>query len=256
MKASTAAAMLPILASVFDKGRDGGTARDLDSPNFAVGGKTGTARKVDPATHAYSTELYVASFAGLAPIDQPRIAVTVVLDEPRGEYYYGSRVAGPAFVRVVDETLRYLGVAANIRAMAVAVPESPAGAGRVDDGAEGDEGDGDGEDEVGIPTPAMVDSHYDDPSGWYPMVIPDFRGMSIGKAIEAAAAAGITPRIKGSGRAIEQSSPPGPGPEVDTVTITFSQTSSMWLPAFYDGDRDDRDEDDREAPRAVTGGIP
>ncbi len=110
MRPETAKAILPMLESVFEKGPNGGTARDLDPPPFRIGGKTGTSRKVDPETRQYSQELYVSSFAGLAPIEAPRIAVVVILDEPHGEHYYGARVAGPAFVRVVDETLRYLGV--------------------------------------------------------------------------------------------------------------------------------------------------
>ena len=109
----TAANLLPMLESVFEKGRDGGTARHIDVPGFRVGGKTGTAHKVDPKTRAYSDDLYLSSFAGLAPIDDPKIAVLVMIDEPKGEHYYGARVAGPPWARIVAETLPYLGVPAQ-----------------------------------------------------------------------------------------------------------------------------------------------
>jgi cell division protein FtsI (penicillin-binding protein 3) len=108
--AETAAVMKTILASVFDKGRDGGTAKDLDVPGFRCGGKTGTAHKYDPVTHQYANDRYLSSFAGLAPIDAPRIAVVVMVDEPSGGDYYGGKVAGPVFGVIASQVLRYLGV--------------------------------------------------------------------------------------------------------------------------------------------------
>src|SRR5262249_22443489 len=47
---------------------------------------------------------------GLAPIDRPRLAIVVLVDEPSGSDYFGSKVAGPAFAAIASESLRYLGV--------------------------------------------------------------------------------------------------------------------------------------------------
>ena len=102
--------MQAILASVFDKGKDGGTAKGIDVPGFRCGGKTGTAHKYDPATKKYADDRYLSSFAGLAPIDAPRIAVVVMIDDPEGGDYYGGAVAGPVFAVVASQVLRYLGV--------------------------------------------------------------------------------------------------------------------------------------------------
>jgi cell division protein FtsI (penicillin-binding protein 3) len=106
----TADAMLTILASVFDKGKQAGTAASIVVPGFRCGGKTGTAYKYDPETKHYATDRYLSSFAGLAPIDHPRLAVVVMIDEPSGSDHFGAKVAGPVFATIASETLRYLGV--------------------------------------------------------------------------------------------------------------------------------------------------
>ena len=106
----TADQMMTMLASVFDKGPEGGTAAAIDVEGFKCGGKTGTAHKYDPQTKQYAADKYLSSFAGLAPIDHPKIAVVVMVDEPSGGDYYGGLVAGPVFAVVASQTLRYLGV--------------------------------------------------------------------------------------------------------------------------------------------------
>lgn len=110
VSARTATAMTAMLASVFDKGKQGGTAKDIDVPGFRCGGKTGTAHKYDPETKQYAPDRYLSSFAGLAPIDEPRLAIVVLIDEPSGGDYYGGKVAGPVFAVIASEALRYLGV--------------------------------------------------------------------------------------------------------------------------------------------------
>ncbi|MFC4159961.1 peptidoglycan D,D-transpeptidase FtsI family protein [Chitinimonas lacunae] len=86
----------------------GGTAIRAQVPGYRVGGKTGTAKKL--SSGGYSSEHYVASFVGIAPISDPRLIVAVMIDEPTVGGYYGGVVAAPAFSRVVKETLRTLGV--------------------------------------------------------------------------------------------------------------------------------------------------
>ncbi len=86
-----------------------GTGRTAQLNGYSAGGKTGTAQKIDPATHRYSKSMHVASFAGFAPINTPVIAVAVVLDDPRGDYY-GTTAAAPVFAEVAQEILEYLNV--------------------------------------------------------------------------------------------------------------------------------------------------
>ena len=106
----TAAAMLAMMASVFEGGKQNGTASTIVVPGFRCAGKTGTANKYDPAIHAYALDHYMASFAGLAPLDHPRLAIVVLVDDPTGGDHFGGTVAGPVFARVASEALRYLGV--------------------------------------------------------------------------------------------------------------------------------------------------
>lgn len=106
----TAQAMRAMLATVFEGGKLPGTAASLVVPGFRCGGKTGTAHKYDPELKGYSPNHYLSSFIGLAPIDHPRLAIAVLIDDPRGGDYYGGKVAGPVFARVASEALRYLAV--------------------------------------------------------------------------------------------------------------------------------------------------
>lgn len=87
----------------------GGTARQAEIPGYRVGGKTGTAHKLNPDRHGYSKTEYRALFAGIAPVSDPRLAVIVVVENPRGAYY-GGLVAAPVFARIMQESLRLLNV--------------------------------------------------------------------------------------------------------------------------------------------------
>jgi cell division protein FtsI/penicillin-binding protein 2 len=110
VRPETAAAMLAIMATVFEGGKQAGTASSIVVPGFRCGGKTGTAHKWDPVARQYATTRYLSSFGGLAPIDRPRLAIVVFVDEPSGGDYYGGKVAGPVFATIASEALRYLGV--------------------------------------------------------------------------------------------------------------------------------------------------
>jgi cell division protein FtsI (penicillin-binding protein 3) len=90
-----------------------GTGRSAQLNGYSSGGKTGTAQKIDPATHLYSKTMHVASFAGIAPINNPVIAVAVIMDNPKGAYY-GASVSAPVFADVAQQVLEYLGVSHDI----------------------------------------------------------------------------------------------------------------------------------------------
>jgi cell division protein FtsI (penicillin-binding protein 3) len=90
-----------------------GTGKQAQLNGYSSGGKTGTAQKIDPATHLYSKTMHIASFAGIAPVNNPVIAVAVVLDNPKGAYY-GAAVSAPVFAEVAQQVLEYLGVRHDI----------------------------------------------------------------------------------------------------------------------------------------------
>ena len=87
-----------------------GTARAAALPGVRVAGKTGTAQKWDTAAGTYSQTKFRAWFIGVAPADDPRIAVAVILHNPRTSVY-GGTVAAPVFRDVAGYTLSKLGVA-------------------------------------------------------------------------------------------------------------------------------------------------
>lgn len=86
-----------------------GTARRATVEGYAVGGKTGTVHKVGAG--GYLQDQYIALFAGVAPIDEPRFVTVVVLDRPKGDSYGGGAAAAPVFARVANGLLRLLDVA-------------------------------------------------------------------------------------------------------------------------------------------------
>jgi cell division protein FtsI (penicillin-binding protein 3) len=86
----------------------GGTAPKAQAIGYSVGGKTGTAYKQEGKE--YSKDKYRAWFVGLAPINDPRIVVAVMVDEPSNGAHFGGDVAAPVFSQIVQQTLRMLGV--------------------------------------------------------------------------------------------------------------------------------------------------
>jgi cell division protein FtsI (penicillin-binding protein 3) len=118
---ATAATMRTMLQDVVADG----TGTKAQIPGYSVAGKTGTARK-PPYDHP--PYRYVASFAGFAPAEAPRLAAIVVLDEPQGNYF-GGQVAAPVFARVMEYALRLERVLPN------ATPPAPPAAAKGDSAA-------------------------------------------------------------------------------------------------------------------------
>lgn len=98
----TSKKMLDILENVCEKG----TGKRARIPGYRVGGKTGTAQLVENGVYAEGD--YVASFLGVAPIDDPRIVVLIKIEKPQP--YWGGVVAAPVFNRVAEKALWKLGV--------------------------------------------------------------------------------------------------------------------------------------------------
>lgn len=88
---------------------EGGTATGAAVDGNEVAGKTGTAQLMDPRTKRYSKDKFVSSFVGFVPANDPRLAMIVVIHEPKGAHY-GGVVAGPIFKKIASESLSYLSV--------------------------------------------------------------------------------------------------------------------------------------------------
>ena len=100
-----AAEMLTALKTVVSKD---GTAPLAALDNFTVAGKTGTAQKVENGT--YVSGKYISSFAGFFPADNPELCISIVMDEPKHEGYYGGRTAAPLFKQVAERAANYLNI--------------------------------------------------------------------------------------------------------------------------------------------------
>lgn len=104
----------------------GGTAPKAQAQGYSVGGKTGTAHKQEGK--GYADKKYRGFFVGMAPIEQPRIVVAVMIDEPSNGKYFGGDVAAPVFSATVQQTLRIMGVQPDVavkpQVVAQAVEES------------------------------------------------------------------------------------------------------------------------------------
>ena len=180
-----------------------GTARASQLEGYRAAGKTGTAQKVDPATGRYSK--YVASFAGFAPLSNPRIAMVVVIDEPKGQYY-GAEIAAPVFKRIAERVLRAKSIAPDVPDYAPhytaspeknkekpaprAVPAEPGGKAF----------------EASLRPPEATDDSTLEFGG---IVVPDFTGRSLRQAADEAGKLGLEAILEGSGRVVAQYPPPG-----------------------------------------------
>jgi len=225
-----------------------GTGKPAQLNGYSSGGKTGTAQKIDPATHLYSKTMHIASFAGIAPVNNPVIAVAVVIDNPKGGSYYGNAVSAPVFAEVAQQVLEYLAVPHDIDLRPVkpgAKPSKPI----VEDASEhtGDinalysaVNDLPADDPLrapqnqpppAAPPPTADQSHTSaqpanatnagvvttqSPTSTTVTIadgktlrVPSLVGLPIRKVIEQAAAAGLEVQITGSGTVREQAPAPG-----------------------------------------------
>ncbi|WP_448852372.1 penicillin-binding transpeptidase domain-containing protein [Corynebacterium sp. 335C] len=92
-------------------GMNSGTASGSGLEGYQLSGKTGTAQKVDPATGAYSNSMYHITFAGIAPADDPRFVIGIMLDEPvRGVHGEGGQSAAPLFRDIAAWSLNHYNI--------------------------------------------------------------------------------------------------------------------------------------------------
>ena len=96
--------VVKMLGAVVQKG----SGRTAQIPGYRVEGKTGTVHKV--GSKGYEYDQYIALFAGLAPASDPRLAMVVMINDPKGREYYGGEVAAPVFSRVMEGALTTLNI--------------------------------------------------------------------------------------------------------------------------------------------------
>jgi cell division protein FtsI (penicillin-binding protein 3) len=186
----TAAVLNEILKQVVARG----TGQPAALAEHVVAGKTGTAQKAGRG--GYSADKFVASFAGYVPADRPRLAILVVVDEPRGAQY-GGTIAAPAFREIAEASLRYLG-------MPPSVPMRT----------------------IGAPAPMLA--AFSQPNEPRPAgaAVPEFRGLDARAALSRATAAGLLVRAVGSG--VVQTQQPLPGealPNDRRLTLTLAEAA-------------------------------
>lgn len=182
----TAAVLNEILKTVVARG----TGVQAALAEHVVAGKTGTAQKAGRGGY---TDKVVASFGGYVPADRPRLAILVVVDEPK-ESEYGGTVAAPAFKEIAESTLRYLNVPPSLpaRTINVAAP--------------------------------MLATFSQKPAPAAGSEVPDLRGLDARAAVARATSAGF--RVRASGSGVVQTQQPLPGeamPHDHQVLLTLAE---------------------------------
>lgn len=227
-----------------------GTAKSGYIAGYRVAGKTGTSQKTEIKT----SQEYIASYCGFAPADDPQVIMLVFYDEPHGNSYYGSPVAGPTFLKTMTEILPYLGVdpkydekelekldvtAPNVMGKSVAEAKSALSVdslklvGKVYGGGEKvlsqvpEPG-------KSIPKGGTVVLFTDDKSTSQTVTVPNLVGLTLAKANEKAADAGINISITGaaltSSDAVSNSQSVAEGTKVKpgtVVTVTFAEVNQV-----------------------------
>lgn len=183
---------------------------------YRIAGKTGTAQKVSEYGDGYSEGKYIASFCGFAPVENPQVALLVMIDEPYGSFY-GGQIAAPVASRIFSQVFRYLRIEPS---------DAPLGLDSDDLGAEVGEGDASIHGFERRESPKEIEPKPEPPrEELAPEVarVPSFYGKSIRESARLANEAGVAFEAEGSGFAVSQSI--GAGELVDkgtTVKVTFS----------------------------------
>jgi len=177
----------------------GGTGTRAAIDGYAVAGKTGTAWK-HVEGGGYSATERIGSFIGVVPADSPRLAMAIVVDNPTKGSKFGGSTAGPVFADIGENALRMMGVPPN---PALMKPKKDAPKQKQ---------------KLVIPT-ADPELRW---GGQGAYITPDLSGLSMRDALVTLEGAGLSVRLKGTGRVTKQNPRPGrqlrPG---DAVEVTL-----------------------------------
>jgi cell division protein FtsI (penicillin-binding protein 3) len=195
----TAKKVVQILESVVTE--KGGTGSLAAIKGYRVAGKTGTSQKVDPVTKRYSNRNYVTLFVGFAPVQSPRLAILVLVDEPEAKKY-GGLAAAPVFREVGAWSLNHLRVLPDVRMV------------RADEMVESANSRNNG-------SPLHVEVSQEGPG-----LLPDFRGQTMREVLRGGRSLGVKVSVDGTGLAVEQNPDPGcPLNKVTQVSVSFRPPS-------------------------------
>ncbi|MCD8026094.1 MAG: PASTA domain-containing protein [Clostridiales bacterium] len=217
---------------------------------YRVAGKTGTSEKVGTESVSVFDEDYIASFCGYAPADDPQIAMLVFFDTPSGSAYYGSQVAAPVFIDIMEEVLPYLEIkteytddeleyidvtAGDYTGLSVSEAEAAA----EEDGFTTTV-KGDGETVISqipaasasIPNGGNVVLYTDSDSADETVEVPSFVGYSVSEVNSIASSYGLNVSFSGAASSgvisteqdIEAGTSVSPG---TVITVTFSSSSTV-----------------------------
>lgn len=236
ISAQTSETMRQLLENVVENG--GG--KNAYIAGYRIGGKTGTAQVYKDGRVA--SNVHIGSFVGFAPMDQPRIAVLVTVNEAQVPVDYGSATAAPFARQILEEALPYLGVPKQdpkaTETPSVPVPDvggMPVAQALQALAAAGLQGETDGiSDTVSAQTPAagaalqlggrvMLYTYEDAPAGSEEMMcVPDVSGLPIVEASRALRARGFEMALTGTGLAVSQRPAAGTyAARGETVYVTF-----------------------------------
>jgi cell division protein FtsI (penicillin-binding protein 3) len=189
---STAKTVMEMLTAVVHTKK--GTGKNATIPGYVVAGKTSTAQKANPAG-GYFEDQYYASFVGAVPADNPRVVILVSVDNPEGGHF-GNDVAAPAFARLGERVMTYLGVPRSdgttpqAKRVAIAANDPKLVEGFIP--------------EIDVEPALPGERRVKQATG-----LPDFTGLTIAQAFEAAETAKVELVATGSGIAVGQDLPPG-----------------------------------------------
>ena len=242
---TTSATMRELMEYVAQNG-----AKNSLVTGYRIGAKTGTSQKVAKIQQTGDKYLYIGSCATVAPIDDPEIAVFVMLDEPKGSNYYGGVISAPVNSKIMADVLPYLGYEPSyteeeLKKLAIEVPDT-VGLG-VDD-AKGKLTTaklqykivGSGEKVIRqLPEAGNkvisggVVMLYTEQSENTTVTVPDFRGLTATEANTAAANAGVNIEFSGNTatgglKAYNQSVAPGTSVEAGSIiTVYFRDETTV-----------------------------
>ena len=219
INAETAVALRGMLEGVTLRG----TAKKAQLDGYSAAGKTGTAQKIDPRTRGYSRTKFVGSFVGFAPVNNPQVAIIVVIDEPSGAYH-GGDIAAPVFREIAEQILPGLGITPDIET--TSVPELIARADstkEVDTKSRGERLRAEQARRATLPTVVTNSDREGEVvyavSTSNAMLMPDLRGRSVRDVARTCAQLGLQIEARGEGRVFKQS--PAPGAEVSTGQVIY-----------------------------------
>lgn len=189
-----------LLKATTDKG---GTGEFAIPAGYEVGGKTGTAQKVDSFLGGYSEDRYMSGFIGFAPVREPKITLLIVIDEPQGNKF-GGVVAAPVFKAIIEKILPYL----NVLPEGVMVVEN--------------EFDSSPQMESFVSPPLIGEMKIG--KGKEALIMPDLTGLSMRNALNRIEGKGLIIKISGNGKVVEQT--PRPGTVIERGDICFLKLRS------------------------------